>query len=113
MSKILCAKCQKNDAKIDQFYGPLWCDSCNAAKKPISNTMFEFTTDAIKEERGKYLKSIIQPFRQGELSAEYVRSYPQQVAGMVKEGTVTHDQVRRAKDVWKDQPNYHNLEKTI
>lgn len=65
-----------------------------------------FEPEFIKEGRKQHRRELLQPFRQGELSKEYVEAYPEQAKGMVKEGIVTKDQVRNAKQVWyKDDLN--------
>lgn len=72
----------------------------------------EFVPKRIKDDRVKYLKSQIQSHRGGELSKEFVQLYPEKTKGMIKAGVVTKEQVKRAKRVWKDLPNYANIEKT-
>jgi len=56
--------------------------------------------ESIKEGRKKYKKELLQPYRQGELSKEYIDAYPHQVKTMIKEGAVTRKQVEKAKNVW-------------
>jgi len=62
----------------------------------------EFTSPAIKEARRKHRKELLQPFRQGEVSKEYLDAYPEQRAGMIKEGVITETQAKKAKNVWHD-----------
>lgn len=73
----------------------------------------EFVPQHIKDERPKYLKSMIQSHRQGELSKEFVELYPQKVKQMVDAGKITKEEVRKAKNVWGDLPNIHNVKKTL
>lgn len=73
----------------------------------------EFIPQRIKDERPKYLKSMIQSHRGGELSKEWVESYPDRAKGMVKDGIITQKEVDKAKPVWKDLPNINNLHKTL
>jgi uncharacterized C2H2 Zn-finger protein len=60
----------------------------------------EFTTDEIKQGRKKYRKELLQPFRQGEVSKEYLDAYPDKKEGMIKEGIITQQQADKAKEVW-------------
>lgn len=75
------------------------CDETYSNNK--HHGVLEFTTDEIKEGRRKHEKQLLQPFREGEVSKEYLDAYPKAKAGMVKEGIITKDQARNAKDVWK------------
>lgn len=54
----------------------------------------------VKNERKKYATDLVQSHRQGELSREFVELYPDRVRGMIKEGVVTRDEVKKAKPVW-------------
>lgn len=60
----------------------------------------EFTTDSIREQRKKYSKDLLQPFRSGEVSKEYLDAYPEAKSGMIKEGIITETQAKKAKNVW-------------
>lgn len=92
-----CPHCQKNEAVIHSQYGVLWCDDCNKKKEVWHKGGYhEFVPDSTKEDRKQYFKSALQPFRDGELSREYVEAYG------TKGINVSHDEVRKAKDVWKD-----------
>jgi hypothetical protein len=107
MSKILCPHCQKNEAVIHPQYGVIWCDDCNK-KLPVWHKGYpEFVPDSVKEDRKKYFKSALQPFRGGELSREYVKAYG------TKGIKVSPDQVRKAKDVWRDLPGHKHWEKSF
>lgn len=57
----------------------------------------EWVPDRIKDERLKYRKDIVQPFRDGQLSKEYVDTY-----GTRGLHGVTKDDVKKAKPVWTD-----------
>lgn len=60
----------------------------------------EFTTQSIKEGRKQYAKELLQPFRAGEVSKEYLDAYPDKKRGMIKEGIITKKQAKQAKNVW-------------
>lgn len=57
----------------------------------------EHIPDSMKEDRRANEKSMIQPWREGEVSAEYIKAYPEQAKKMF-----TEKERMRAKDVWKD-----------
>ena len=59
----------------------------------------------------KYFKAVLQPFRQGRLSKEYVESYPEQVKKLIETGSVTNDQVRDAKYVFRDIEGWKDWKK--
>lgn len=75
---------------------------CGEHYNPIP---YEFTTAEIKEDRKKYFKDIIQPYRGNELSREFVDAYPKQAQKMIKDP----ERLKKARDVWKDQPGYNNF----
>lgn len=60
--------------------------------------MPEYVPNRIKDERMKYLKDTIQPFRKGDntLSSEWVKANPKQAAKYDKET------IRKAKPIWSD-----------
>lgn len=74
--------------------------------------MVEFTSDAIKEGRKKYFKSIIQKYRDGQLSKEFIDAYPERAKAMVKEGIHTEKEIKNAKNVWGDISPAGGLERT-
>ena len=82
---------------------------CSKHFKPVKH---EFIPDRIKEDRQKYFKSMIQPFRDGELSKEYCEAYPQSVGKMIKEGHISEKEVSKAKPVWRDLKGQSHWRKT-
>lgn len=82
----LCRMCGNGDAKLI------------GQDLKIGGNDWDFSK---REERDKHSVDMIQRFRQGELSKEFVDHYPKQTAQMVKEGSVTQEQVKKAKNVWK------------
>lgn len=98
---IMCSSCAKREA-IKHEWGYLPCAYCTRRLrrelKPIKNV--EFTSASIKAERAEYAKSIIQPFRNGELSKEYVELYG------TKGIKATPDEAANAKYVWNDEVYY-------
>lgn len=115
MKKIFCVKHNKNhiseggwrfgawDGEDGIIYG--W--GCTEVRYP------EFTSQKIKTERQKYLKSQIQSHRQGELSKEFVQLYPEKIKEMKKAGVISEKDIKKAKNVWQDLPGIGNVEKTL
>ncbi len=92
---MLCLVCEVNEAIKDKFLGVIPCLDCqlrrydNKTPNPV-----EFTSEEIKNDRIKYADDIIQPFRQGELSQEYVEKHG------TKGLKVTEEEVKKVKKVW-------------
>ncbi len=97
--KKLCPNCGKHPARKHPIYGRLPCLSCQKKREQQTspNVPVELTTNAIKEERGSYGKSIIQPYRSGEVSKEFVDTFPNKAKTMFTEKERTS-----AKPVWTD-----------
>lgn len=103
-----CLICQKRKAvKVDPF-GYLPCKVCQKRQRKIVKPRItaEITTNAIKEDRKIYETDITQPWRNGSLSKEFVQAYPDKVKQMIKEGTTTKEEVKRAKPVWGEDSYY-------
>ena len=104
MNLKFCVKCNKKHTsswgwKYKTWYtnqGKIEGWGCN----PHPVKAHEWTTDSIKEQRKSHEKELLQPFRQGNLSKEYIKAYPNKANGMIKEGIVTKKQVKNAKNVW-------------
>jgi len=64
--------------------------------------------DSTKEDRKKYFKSTLQPWRDGVPSKEYVEAYPD-----IAKETLGEDNIKKAKNVWYDLPNWKNRHKTL
>jgi hypothetical protein len=67
---------------------------CDKYFKPTST---EHVPQKVREERKEYAKSILQPWREGEPSAEFMEAYPDQAKKMF-----TPRERIKAKEVWKD-----------
>lgn len=79
----------------------MWCKGCNANKQDFGRAKWpEFVPQSIRDGRKKYSKELLQPFRQGQVSKEYLDAYPTQREGMIKEGIITEHQANTAKNVW-------------
>lgn len=99
---MLCLSCNHNEARQSQF-GVLPCQECTdrMRSKTHKTRPFEFTTDSIREERRRFAKDIIQPFRAGELSKEYVDTWG------ANRLNVTPEEVKKAKNVWSGDLTYY------
>lgn len=67
---------------------------------------------SIPEQARKYFKSMIQPFRQGKFSKEFVEAYPDKTKEMVKNGMVTQAEVNNAKYLFKDLAGWKDRKKS-
>jgi len=76
---------------------------CRRYFKP---TEYEWVPERIKEERKEYFNSIVQPYRHGELSREYIE------ANGTRGIKATPEEVRKSRYVWKDLPNWRNRQKS-
>ena len=57
----------------------------------------EFTSTIIKTQRQTYAKDLIQPFRDGEPSREFIKQYPKKAEKMF-----SPEQRKKAKNTWQD-----------
>jgi len=103
--KQLCVLCRRIHNATHWKYGEYktvdglrWGWICSRWYKPKT---YEFVPQRIKDERVKYRKEILQPYRSGELSREFVEAYPSQVKKMIKSGAVTKREVAKSMPVWK------------
>lgn len=97
-----CLVCSLNEAIKHEIYGYLPCQSCQdrQAKYSQPNKSVEMTTEAIKSSRKEYKDEIIQPFREGVVSKEYIDIYGTQGINATKQ------EIKNAKNVWDDLEYY-------
>lgn len=95
---IKCLNCNNEAAIKDPKYGYLPGKKCQrqfrATIKPQIPT--ELAGDEIKEGRRMFKKDVIQPYRNGVLSKEYINAYGS------KGLTVTHEDIKEAQYVWNN-----------
>ncbi len=99
---MYCEGCQKKHKSGNWKYtdGKWYCQEYFNPKR------VEFVPEYIKDDRERNLKSIIQPYRRGELSKEYIDAWgPEKV-------TATDEEIRKAKNVWQDLPGIANVDKS-
>lgn len=75
----------------------MWCKSCNNSLPKWKPVKYEFMPERIKNERVKYFKDMVQPWRQGEASREYIEQHPDKAKKMFSES-----EIKKSKYVWKD-----------
>lgn len=93
---MICPNCNKKPAIIHPQFGATECKSCQL-KVHLKPTPYpEITTQDIKNQRREYNKDIIQPYRDGVLSKEYLEEYG--TSGV----TATKEEIKAAKYVWQD-----------
>lgn len=102
-----CLICNQRTARRLEPYGYLPCKTCQKLKAGRA-VSYEITTEEIKSDRRKFHDDILQPFRDGTLSKEYMVKYPDRVKQMIKEGHVKDSEVRNAKPVW-DMDYYKDI----
>ena len=107
-NKIYCVKCKKVH-KDSHGWGHIyqkWNTEDGIVEgwgcKTHSTPSYEFVPESIKENRKKYAKDIIQPFRGDEFSKEFATHYPEATNKMIKEGNISKEKVKKAKNVWTD-----------
>ena len=93
-----------NAATLHPTYGITLCTSCKQKPYRRPNISVEFTSEDIKRQRKDYSTDIIQPYRKGELSKEYIEKYG------TKRLKVTPEEIKNAKNVWNgsDIGGYYN-----
>jgi len=105
---VKCLNCGKRPAVKDKTLGYLHCTVCQKQEENFDKPKLgvEFTTESIKDQRREYKRDILQPFRDGVLSQEYLDEYGTQ--GI----EVNKDQIKNAKYTYKDTPGWWNREKS-
>src|SRR3990167_3599955 len=70
----VCPKCRVRKGIVHEVYGLTECLICRQTRQQPKRGP-EFTTDSISEQRLEYKKDILQPYRGGILSREYLEEY--------------------------------------
>ena len=94
-----CLVCKEREAERHPVLGYLSCKECRlatTAPKPV-----EFTSDSIKEQRKEHAKDLLQPYRKGVLSKEYVEAHGTRYIKASKE------EIKKAKNVWSEDRWYN------
>jgi hypothetical protein len=103
---MICGNCKGEASRIKGYTDESgeyreYCNLCSA----LSSTggYPEFIPNYIKEGRMKHRKDIVQPFRNGEISREFVDSHPEKAQQMF-----TPQEIKTAKPVWRDLPEWRS-----
>lgn len=91
---MTCLNCNKETAIVDPKLGVLPCASCQAKTTPTPHKLTELTTDAIKVARRAFRDDTLQPWREGELSKEYIDAHG------TKYVDATEEEIKRSRPVW-------------
>ena len=101
--KNYCFGCKKeHDDFAWKYADGKWI--CSKYFKPSGP--LEMVPGRIVEDREKYFNSTLQPYRQGELSKEYIEAHG------TKGIDVSREEVKKAKYVWKDLKGWENRSKS-
>lgn len=98
---MYCKGCKKNHTDTSWVYKDGWY--CTKYHNP---TNYEFIPDRVKEDRIEYFNSTIQPFRNGELSKEYIEEYG------TENINVSDEDIKKAKNLWTDLKGYKTRKKS-
>lgn len=71
---------------------------CSRHFKP---TPYDWTPESVKEDRVKYARDLVQPYREGEFSSEFKELYPEQAKGMVGEGAISQYEYDHPKNTFQ------------
>lgn len=102
----ICPVCKKNPAIFDPYWGWLPCLPCRTRQSKYSKPKqtVEITTEEIREARVEHKDEIVQPWRGGVLSKEYLRANG--TAGI----KATPQEIKNAKNVWMENSYYKENE---
>lgn len=92
-----CDVCQKK-RKADSWRS-MWDSGkiVHLCERHFKTTTSEHVPESMKEDRRQNAKSMIQPWREGEASAEFIKAYPERAKKMF-----TLKERMKAKEVWKE-----------
>lgn len=93
---MICLNCNKRKAIKQNIVGYTYCKVCINKQRQYGSLgeTIEMTTPEIKEERKQYQSEILQPFRSGQVSKEYIKAYG------AKGIEATPQEIKNAKNVW-------------
>ena len=97
-----CQVCQKSESIKDVTLGILPCKRCQERLRalPKAGQQSEWTSADIKEQRKAHSKEILQPYRAGELSKEYLDEYG------TKSIKASEEEIKKASYTWNDDKYY-------
>lgn len=92
---MICLNCNNESAIKHPRFGWMPCLNCQNRTTIKPQKPQELTTDAIKSDRKEFKKDIVQPWRNGQLSKEYVDAVG------TKYIKATPEEIKNAKPVWE------------
>jgi hypothetical protein len=102
---MICINCKGQASRIKGYTEngeyKEYCNLCSGL--PSTGGYPEFIPERIKQERKKHRKDIVQPFRNGQVSKEFVDSHPETARRMF-----TPEEIKTAKPVWRDLPEWRS-----
>lgn len=106
---MLCTVCRKGEANKSSIYGLLPCDDCQKrrSKQPLPQST-EIIPESLRNDRKEHARSILQPYRNGQLSKEFIDTYGTE---FVK---ASPEEIKNAKPQYRDiySENF-DIKKTI
>jgi hypothetical protein len=103
-----CPNCGKGLATIHPLLGVMACKKCLLRMRQITKPSItaEVTTNQILEDRKIFKSDLLQPFRDGHLSKEFVKAYPEKTKQMIEEGNITESDIDNMQNVWTENEYY-------
>jgi len=103
MSTSHCVGCQEEHDSWAWKYSPEYAGwVCTKFFKPSGAK--EWIPESVKDERKEYFNSIVQPFRDGEVSKEYIEAHGAESIN------VTPEEAEKAENVWQDVDGFNTRE---
>lgn len=106
----MCDVCKKDkpNVRMSNVWGKEWadkwvCENCGNYKSEA----VEFSTSEMTEQRQEYFNSILQPYRGGEVSKEFIEAHPKKAKKMF-----TKEQIKNSKYIWSDLKGWDNRKKS-
>jgi hypothetical protein len=102
---IMCPKCMKFEAVVTLGNGICDCVECNKKSTADLGGWPEFVPGRIKEDRNKFFKMTLQPYRDGIPSKEYAEAYPERAKEKFKD--------EKPQYVYKDLAGWSTRERSL
>lgn len=104
--RAFCSVCQKEVEYHNWKSRVVKGQSVFVCGRHFKSSMPEFVPERIKDERVKNWNSIVQPYRGGKLSREYIEAHG------AKGIDATPEEVKKSEYVWKDLPGFETRHKS-
>lgn len=101
-----CLNCNKNEAQKHPVMGYMPCESCVAKQKKYTvRPSIEHVPEETREQRKQYADDIVQPYRAGTVSLEYVKKYGSE--------RFTKEELKDARNVWIENQPYVDVHEKL